>query len=202
MRTIDTIEALEALYDAPNALSTRKVVTHVTPGYRPWIERSKFCVLATVGPEGTDASPRGDDGAVVTILDDRTLALPDWRGNNRTDSLRNIVRDGRLSLMFLVPGSTNAIRVNGTGTLTDDESLRARFAKNGQRPRTVIVIKIAEIYFQCARALVRARLWSGEDEAAELPTAGTLLAEASSGEISGPSYDAEWPERAARTLWE
>lgn len=198
---IETIEELEALYGTPQDTALRKVATKMVPIYRRWIERSRFCVLTTVGPEGTDGSPRGDDGPVVLELDEHTLALPDWRGNNRMDSLRNIVRDPRVSLMFMVPGSTNVVRLNGQGSVTADPDLLAKFERYGKLPRSVIVISIREIYFQCARALVRARLWTGEDESAGLPSAGEFLAEMTSGEIGGIEYDTEWPARAAQTLW-
>ncbi|QYK42276.1 MAG: pyridoxamine 5'-phosphate oxidase family protein [Paracoccaceae bacterium] len=197
---IDDIAALEALYGTPGQASTVKVTSCLTPAYRAWIGRSRFCVLSTVGPEGTDGSPRGDDGPVVAVLDDRTLALPDWRGNDRIDSLRNIVRDGRVSLMFLVPGSNTAMRVNGTARLTVDDTMRARFARDGHLPRCVIVIAVAEVYSQCARALLRAALWSG-DQAQGLPTVGDMLREITQGGIDGAAYDAAWPARAARTLW-
>jgi PPOX class probable FMN-dependent enzyme len=173
----------------------------MTPLYREWIMASKFCVLSTVGPQGTDGSPRGDDGPVVLELDERTLAMPDWRGNNRLDSLRNIIQDGRISLMFMVPGSNNVIRVNGQAILTDDAELRARFEKKGRQPATVIVITIGEIYTQCARALMRAGTWSGTDESAGLPTVGEILAEMTSGEEGGAPYDDAWGARAAKTMW-
>lgn len=201
MEFLDDIVALEALYGKPGAASLRKVVDRVTPLYRQWIMASRLCMLGTVGPEGTDTSPRGDDGPVVLELDDKHLALPDWRGSNRLDSLRNIVRDPRVSLMFLVPGSNNVVRVNGTARVTADDALRARFEKHGKQPATVIVVQIDEIYSQCARALMRARTWGGGDESGALPTIGALLAEASSGEIGGESYDAEWGARAAKTMW-
>ncbi|MEM8731719.1 MAG: pyridoxamine 5'-phosphate oxidase family protein [Pseudomonadota bacterium] len=201
MDVIEDIAALEALYGTPGAPATRKVVRRMTPLYRKWIMSSRFCVLSTVGPEGTDGSPRGDDGPVVQELDDRTLALPDWRGNNRLDSLRNILRDGRVSLMFFVPGSNNVIRLNGQARLTADPHLRAGFDRNGKQPATVIVIEIAEIYSQCARALIRAKTWSGQDESADLPSVGALLAEATSGEEGGDAYDRTWPARAAKTMW-
>lgn len=201
METIDTLAALEALYGQPGDASIRKVARRLTPGYRAWIDRSRFCVLATAGPDGTDASPRGDDGPVVTALDDRTLAMPDWRGNNRLDSLRNIVADDRVSLMFMVPGSDMVVRINGTARLTADAALTGRFERKGVLPRTVIVITIGEVYFQCARALKRARLWSAGDETEGLPTAGVLLDEMTSGEIDGAAYDADWPGRAEKTLW-
>ena len=201
MEFVKDITALEALYGTPGAASIRKVARRLTPLYRKWIMASRLCILSTVGSEGVDGSPRGDEGPVVLELDQGTLALPDWRGNNRLDSLRNIVLDPRVSLLFMVPGSNNVVRVNGNAQLTDDEALRARFEKHGKRPATVIVIEISEIYTQCARALIRARTWSGHDESEGLPTAGEILSEMTSGEEGGAQYDQEWGARAARTMW-
>jgi uncharacterized protein len=201
MLKITDIAALEALYGQAGAPSLRKVADRLTPLYRKWIMASKLCVLSTAGAEGTDASPRGDDGPVVTELDEFTLAMPDWRGNNRLDSLRNIVTDGRVSLMFVVPGSNNVVRINGTAFLTDDADLRARFEKKGRQPATVIVIRIAEVYTQCARALMRAGTWAGVDESTGLPTVGEILAEMTSGEEGGAPYDAAWGARAKDTMW-
>ncbi len=201
MRRISDIPALEALYGVPGAPALRKVAQQLTPLYRDWIMASKLCVLSTVGPAGTDGSPRGDDGPVVLELDPSRLAMPDWRGNNRLDSLRNIVADGRVSLMFMVPGSNTVVRVNGTAFLTDDADLRARFKKKGRQPATVIVIEIAEIYTQCARALMRAGTWAGVDESGALPTVGEILAEMTSGEEGGAAYDQDWGPRAAKTMW-
>ncbi|MEL7133694.1 MAG: pyridoxamine 5'-phosphate oxidase family protein [Pseudomonadota bacterium] len=200
MEFIKDIRALEALYGTPGAASIRKVADHLTPLYAKWIDRSRFLVLSTVGPDGTDGSPRGDDGPVVLQLDAKTLALPDWRGNQRLDSLRNIVVDGRVSLMFMVPGSNTVVRVNGQARLTSDDGLRARFEQTGRNPATVIVVKIGEVYTQCARALIRAELWTRDDGQA-LPTPGEILAEVSKGEEGGKPYDEAWPERAARTMW-
>ena len=135
MRLIDTIAALEALYDPPTPASLTKVARHLTPLYRAWIGSARFCILTTVGPDGTDASPRGDDGPVVRIMDDRTLWLPDWRGNNRLDALRNIVVDGRVSLLFMVPGYTNVVRVNGHAGVTDDRAATESFAQQGRHPQ-------------------------------------------------------------------
>jgi uncharacterized protein len=198
---IATLDELHALYRTPGEAATVKVTPHLTPAYRAWVERSRFCILTTVGPEGTDASPRGDDGPVVTILDARTLALPDWRGNDRIDSLRNIVRDGRVSLMFMVPGSNNVIRVKGTAKLSTDADLRARFARDGAQPRSIAIVTIAEVYSQCARALIRSGLWTSGDQSAGLPSVGTMLREISEGGIDGAAYDAAWPVRAAKTMW-
>lgn len=199
---VETIAALEALYGTPGAPSLRKVARRLTPLYREWIMASKFCVLSTVGPQGTDGSPRGDDGPVVREIDPSTLALPDWRGNNRLDSLRNIVEDGRVSLMFMVPASNNVVRVNGRAQLRTDPELRASFEKQGRMPATVIVVSIHEIYTQCARALMRSGLWTQSSDVAEtLPTAGEILAEMTDGEEGGKPYDDAWGPRAAKTMW-
>lgn len=201
MEYIDSIEALEALYGTPPSAALRKVARRMTPLYRRWIMASRLCVLSTVGPEGTDGSPRGDDGPAVLELDPGTLALPDWRGNNRIDSLRNIVRDPRVALMFFVPGSNNVVRVNGSARLTADAQMRARFDKNGKQPATVILISIDEIYTQCARALMRAKTWTSRDESAALPTVGEILADMTQGEEGGKPYDDAWGARAAKTMW-
>lgn len=201
MNWIDDIASLEALYGTPPSAAIRKVARQMTPLYRKWIMSSKLCVLTTVGEGGTDGSPRGDDGPCVMELDPGTLAMPDWRGNNRLDSLRNIVTDGRVSLMFMVPGSNTVVRVNGTARLSADADLRQRFEKKGRLPATVIVISIAEIYTQCARALLRSGLWSGEPAPEDLPSAGDILAEMTEGEEGGAPYDQAWPKRAAETLW-
>lgn len=201
MDWITTLDDLHAHYGQPGEAATVKVTSHLTPAYRTWVDRSRFCILTTVSPEGTDGSPRGDEGPVVTVLDPQTLALPDWYGNNRIDSLRNIVRDGRISLMFLIPGANNALRVNGTARLTADPDLRARFERDGKQPRTVIVIRIAEVYSQCARALIRSALWTSGDQSQGLPTVGVMLREITEGRIDGTAYDANWPGRAAQTMW-
>ncbi len=201
MLKVADVAALEALYGEPGSVSLRKVTDHLTPAYAKWIAASRLCILSTVGPEGTDASPRGDDGEVVLQLDTRTLALPDWRGNQRLDSLRNIVRDTRVSLMFFVRGSNNVMRVNGRAFLTDDAELRARFEKKGRQPATVIVIETAEVYSQCARALMRAGVWAGADDSDGLPTVGDMMAEITAGEEDGKAYDDAWGARAAKTMW-
>ncbi len=201
MKIIEDIAALEAIYGESDPASYRKVATQMTPAYRDWIMRSRFCILSTVGPEGTDATPRGDDGPVVLEIDENTLAMPDWRGNNRMDSLRNIVNDSRVSLMFMVAGSNNVVRVNGTGRITIDAEMIGRFERKGLVPRSVVLVDIKEVYVQCARALLRARLWSDGDQSEGLPTAGQIVSEMTGGEMGGAGYDQAWPARAAKTLW-
>ena len=200
MQSITTMRDLEALYGKPSTAAIRKVSPQITPLYRRWMMASRFCVLTSVGPEGTDASPRGEDGPVVLELDPQTLAMPDWRGNNRLDSLRNIVSDGRVSLMFMVPGSTTIVRVNGRAVLTADADLRARFERGGRLPATVIVITLKEIYAQCALAPVRAGLWHRDDSAA-VPTMGDILSEMTNGTEGGKSFDAKYANLETDALW-
>ena len=201
MQYVENIEELETLYGTPGSASMNKVARQMTPLYRKWIMASRFCIVSTVGEDGTDGSPRGDDGPVVLELDPGTLAMPDWRGNNRMDTLRNIVSDGRMSLLFMVTGSNTVVRVNGQGRVTLDDDLRARFEHKGRLPRSVIVLKIKEIYTQCARAPMRAGLWTSGDQSEGLPSAGDILAEQTAGAEGGARYDAEWGARAAKTMW-
>lgn len=201
MHWIDTDEELSAIYGPPAKASVVKVTRRLTPAYRAWIEQSRFCFLSTVGPDGTDCSPRGDDRPVVQVADPGTILMPDWRGNNRIDSLRNIVRDDRVSLAFLIAGSDTVMRVNGAGRLSADPALLTRFARDGKLPNLVIVIALREVYSQCARALLRAGLWREGDRSAGLPSVGQMLHEITEGAINGAEYDAEWPGRAAKTMW-
>ncbi len=203
MTVIRTEEALEALYGQPADPSLVKVAPVVTKEYRALIEASPFAVLATCGPEGIDCSPRGDRPGFVRIHDDRTLMLPDRRGNNRIDSLRNIVRDPRASLLFLIPGSGTTVRVNGKAHLTADAELLESFAVDGKPPRSVLILEVDEIYFQCARAIVRSHLWDPgmQVDPKTLPTPGRILAAQSDDTVGGDSYDKEWPDRARKSLW-
>jgi PPOX class probable FMN-dependent enzyme len=201
MTIVDTIETLEALYDAPVPASLAKVVTRLEGAHARWIEASRFMVLSTVGPEGTDGSPRGDIGPVAAILDPGTLAIPDWKGNNRLDSLRNIVRDGRVSLMFMVPGSTAIVRVNGRAVLSTDPEMRARFETKGRQPVTVILVTVGEAYVQCAKALLRSELWREGDRSDRLPSPGELIAEGSAGRHGGAAYDDDYEARVQDRMW-
>ena len=198
MKTVTDPEELARLYGAPNPRSLTKVRDRLTPAYRAWIEVSRFCILSTIGPEGTDASPRGDDGPVARIVDAATLWLPDWQGNNRIDSLRNIVRDPRASLMFLVPGSPNVVRLNGRAAVTVDDAIRARFDRHGKQPRSVIVFTAAEIYFQCAKAILRSGLWSGA--APPVPSAGDFVQETDP-DFDGRAYDDGYADYAKPRRW-
>jgi uncharacterized protein len=203
MAIIASIEDLEAIYGQPNEASTAKVASRITPQYRVLIDKSPFAALATSGPEGLDCSPRGDLPGFVRVHDDKTLMMPDRRGNNRVDSLRNIVRDPRVALLFLIPGAGSTLRVNGNAQLSIDSGLLASFAVEGRAPRSVIVMTVDEIYFQCARAIVRSDLWNPDKrvDPGMLPTPGKILADMSENRVGGEDYDRAWPERARQTLW-
>lgn len=203
MSVIDSVEQLEAIYGHPGETATAKVTRHITPDYRALINASPFLALATCGPEGLDCSPRGDLPGFVRIVDKKTLYIPDRRGNNRIDSLRNIVRDPRVALLFFLPGLGNLMRVNAQGHITIDEDIVQSFAIDGKTPRSVIVARVDEVYFQCARAIVRSELWNPSRflEPDTLPTAGEILANITENRVGGESYDREWPERASKTLW-
>lgn len=201
---VTSIDQLEALYQpAPVAASTVKVAHSMTPQYRRLIEASPFAALATVGPEGLDCSPRGDKPGFVRIADDKTLMMPDRRGNNRIDSLRNIVRDPRCAFLFLIPGSGTTMRVNGRAHLSVDPELLESFAVEEKAPRSVIVLEIDELYFQCARAIIRSELWNPARhvDPASLPSPGAILAAMTENEVGGEPYDKAWPERARATMW-
>ena len=195
--------ALAAIYGTPGGPSIAKEVPRLTPAYRRLIEASPFLVLASSGPEGLDCSPRGDAPGFVRVADESTLMIPDRRGNNRTDSLRNLLRDPRVALLFFVPGMDETLRVNGRARLSCDAALCSSFAIDGKAPRSVIVVAIETVFFQCARALVRGHLWDPARRVARaaLPSGGAMLAEASAGREGGAAYDEALPERLRTTLY-
>ncbi|MGF1594488.1 MAG: pyridoxamine 5'-phosphate oxidase family protein [Kiloniellaceae bacterium] len=207
MTVISTVEQLEALYGAPSEGALVKEADRITPEYRRLIEASPFMALATCGPEGLDCSPRGELGGVVHVEDEKTLMLPDRRGNNRIDSLRNVIADPRVGLLFLIPGSGSTLRVNGRAQLSADADLLARFVvpsgPGGKPPRSVMIVAVEAVYFQCSRAVVRAELWNPERhvDPKRLPTPGQILAALSEARLGGETYDREWPERARQSLW-
>ena len=203
MSIIASVEELEAIYGQPNDASMVKVADRITLEYRKLIEVSPFAALATSGPEGLDCSPRGDVAGFVRIHDEKTLMMPDRRGNNRVDSLRNIVRDPRIALLFLIPGVGSTLRINGRAHVSIDAALCESFLTEGKAPRSVVVMEIDEVYFQCARAIVRSDLWNPAKHlsAKDLPSPGQILASMSENKVGGEEYDRAWPERAQKSLW-
>lgn len=200
---IDDLATLAALYGEPGEASVRKEVDHLHPHYRAIIEAAPFAVLATAGPEGLDASPRGDAPGFCVALDAHTLLLPDRRGNNRTDSLRNVIRDPRVALLFLVPGVGETLRVNGRAHISVAPDLLARFEVDGKLPRSVLVVKVEAVYFQCSRAVVRSALWDASRHVvrSELPSPGAILGALTHAGIDGAAYDRELPGRLATSLY-
>jgi uncharacterized protein len=201
--TIETIEQLEALYGEPGAISLTKEVHHLTPEYRRWIEAAPFLALATNGPRGLDCSPRGDPaGELLQVLDSKTLVIPDRRGNNRMDTLRNIVADARVALLFLIPGIDETLRINGRAAISTDPALIARFTKHGKPPRTVLIVTIESVYFQCARAVKRAQLWALPEhhDLSNVPTAGEMV-KAIDRSFEAEAYDATLSAKQSSTLY-
>jgi uncharacterized protein len=202
-RYIDSLAQLESLFGPVAEAPRRKEVSYLHPGYQAMIAASPFAVLATVSPEGLDASPRGDPPGFVVVQDEHTLLLPDRRGNNRIDSLRNIMADPRVALIFLIPGKGETLRVTGTGRVSVDPQLLQRFAHQGALPKCVIEVSVASVFFQCARAILRSKLWStpSEELLRKIPTPGAILDSITSSEISGPEYDDALAKRIPSTLY-
>jgi PPOX class probable FMN-dependent enzyme len=201
--TIATIDQLEALFGLVGEASRKKEVDHLHPVYRSLIEASPFAILATVGPGGLDASPRGDPPGFVAVENEKTLLLPERRGNNRIDSLRNIVADPRVALLFLIPGVGETLRVNGRGRISTAPDLLQRFVMAGQLPKCMLVIDVDAVYFQCARAIHRSRLWQPIEPGAPrtVPSPGSMLAALTDSAIDGEQYDRDLPERQRATLY-
>jgi PPOX class probable FMN-dependent enzyme len=201
--TVTSVEQLEAIYGQASGAAVVKEIDHVSAEYRTFIEASPFFVLASNGPEGVDCSPRGDEPGFVRVADAKTLLIPDRRGNNRLDSLRNIVRDPRVSLLFLVPGVCETFRVIGRASISTDPALCETFVFAGKTPRAVIVVTVESVYFQCAKALVRSKLWDASKhvERKSLPSNGTILAAITKGEIGGEEWDRAYPERLRQTIY-
>lgn len=200
---LSSLEALESLYGEVAAPSILKEIDHIHPVYQPFIEAASFVVLASSGPQGLDASPRGDAPGFVHVEDARTLYLPDRRGNNRLDTLRNVLQDPRVALLFLIPGIGETLRINGTARIAVDPALLARFEVKGQRPRTVLEVTVTSVYFQCSRAVIRAGLWDPARHLARsaLPSPGTILKQLCPTQVDGDAYDQALPQRIASTLY-
>ena len=202
--TISTIAELEALYtEGVYPPAKVKETDRITNAYRALVEASPFFALATNGPNGLDCSPRGDPKGFVRVVDDKTIVVPDRRGNNRIDSLRNLISDPRVALLFLIPGVSETLRIMGRATISTDPELCASFTMQGKAPRSVLVIAVEQVFFQCAKAIVRSKLWDPaiQVERSSLPTAGTILAEISGGKIGGEEHDRIAPERLKATIY-
>ena len=200
---VSTMEQLEGMYGEVYPPARVKEIDHVNADYRVFIEAAPFFALATSGPDGLDCSPRGDAPGFVRVADEKTLLIPDRRGNNRIDSLRNIISDPRVALLFLIPGVGETIRVIGRASISTDPALTETFIVNGKAPRSVIVVAVERVFFQCTKAIVRSKLWDPalHVDRKSLPSAGTILGEISGGKIGGPEHDRAQPQRIKETLY-
>ena len=195
--------SLEALYGTPSEPAVTKELDHVHRHYRAFIEAAPFLAMATAGSGGLDVTPRGDPPGFGEVVDEKTLLIPDRRGNNRVDSLRNLIHDPRIALLFLIPGVGETLRVNGNASISVAPELLARFPAQGKLPRSVIVVRVESVYFQCPKALVRSELWNPEKRVSRksLPSTGTIIGDITSGRMGGEQYDREYPERLRKTLY-
>jgi PPOX class probable FMN-dependent enzyme len=200
---ITTMAELEQLYGEVHPPAKAKETDHITPAYRKLIEAAPFFALASNGPGGLDCSPRGDPAGFVRVVDEKTLMIPDRRGNNRIDTLRNIVHDPRVALLFLIPGCSETLRVMGRASISADPALASEFVMEGKAPRTVLIVAVESVFFQCAKAIVRSKLWdaSRQVDRKSLPSAGAILAELTGGALGGTEHDRAAPERLKATIY-
>lgn len=200
---ITTTEQLEEIYGEANARSLTKEIDHISDHYRAFIEKAPFVAVATSGPEGLDCSPRGDPPGFVRVLDSKTVLIPDRRGNNRIDTLRNLVKDSRVSLLFLIPGVRETMRINGRAEIITDPELLESFIMQRKLPRSILAVTVDRIYFQCSKALVRSGLWSADAqiERTELPSTGEMIAALSSDGFDGEDYDKGYPAHMKKTIY-
>ena len=198
---VSSLEALNRLYEAPQPRVLAKVHPRLEATARAFIAAAPYCLLATHGPQGVHCTPRGDAAGFVAVLDDNTLALPDRRGNNRLDALRDIIAQPEVALLFLIPGVGETLRVNGMARLTADPALLARFPAQGKLPTTVVLVQVREVYMHCAKAMMRSVLWAGRPRPPGVPTAGELLAAHTNGLVDPATYDSEAPQRLLDTMY-
>ncbi|ROM92608.1 pyridoxamine 5'-phosphate oxidase family protein [Pseudomonas brassicacearum] len=200
---LTTVEQLEAIYGRPHDRAVRKEIPFLNLDYQAMVRASPLVILSSVGPDGMDGSPRGDTPGFVRIIDERTLAIPDRPGNNRIDTLRNIVLDSRISLLFIIPGIGETLRVNGRARISAEPALLESFAVNGKPARTVILVEVEAAYFHCSKAIVRSDLWNPEKylDRSALPTAGAFHKRLNDGQFDAEAYDREAPVRALDSLY-
>jgi PPOX class probable FMN-dependent enzyme len=200
---VTTMEALESLFEQPIGASITKEIDHINAPYRALIEAAPFFALATSGPDGMDCSPRGDAPGFVRVQDEKTLLVPDRRGNNRIDSLRNLIHDPRVALLFLIPGCGETLRINGRAAISTDPALRESFVVQGKTPRVVLVVTVDRVYYQCPKAIVRSKLWDTTtwQDRKTLPTSGKILSTITAGKVDADAHDAAYPERLKATIY-
>ncbi|BDT59784.1 pyridoxamine 5'-phosphate oxidase [Massilia varians] len=199
---VTDLASLEALFGDVAPASLAKETDSLHPVYARWLAQARFALLATSGPQGLDVSPRGDAGPLVRIVDEHTLLLPERRGNNRIDSLRNLIADPRVGLLFMIPGVGETLRVRGRAQVSVEPALLASFEYEGKRPICVLRIAVDTVFFQCARSILRSRLWHPQEhDTAGVPSPGAMLAALTQGRIDGGAYDSALPQRQRESLY-
>ena len=199
---ISEIAELTALYGNVSARALTKELNYISAEYKQLIEASPFMAIATVGDSGLDCSPRGEKNSVVEVVGDKMLRFADRPGNNRLDSLSNIVEDGRVALLFLIPGVTETMRVNGRATVTNDPMLLKHFEVNEKLPIVVIEVTVESVYFQCSKAIYRAELWETEiADRKSLPSSGEIFKTIEKSSFDHEIYDKESETRLRKSLY-
>ncbi|MFJ3372746.1 pyridoxamine 5'-phosphate oxidase family protein [Pseudomonas sp. NPDC086251] len=200
---LNSIEALEAIYGQPHDRAVRKQIPFLNEDYQAMVRASPLVIISSVGPDGLDGSPRGDLPGFVRIIDERTLAIPDRPGNNRIDTLRNVVLDSRVSLLFIIPGIGETLRVNGTAQISAEPGLLESFAVNGKPARTVMLVTVEAAFFHCSKAMVRSDLWNPHKhlDRSALPTAGAFHKRLNDGQFDAEAYDRDAPVRVRDSLY-
>ncbi len=206
MKKIKSVEELCTLYGEPAKASLWKELSYLSPHYQAFIHKAPFLILSTYGEKGVDCSPRGDPAGFVQVVDEKTLHIPDRRGNNRLDSLKNIVANKNVGIIFLIPGVGETLRVAGTAEIIVDEALCESFSVNGKAASSVIEVFVEKAFVQCPKALKRSSLWENEAKLvrSELPSLGEMLqycAEKNNAEFSAEDYDKAYPERVKKTMY-
>src|SRR3954471_15108017 len=200
---ISDLATLEQLYGKAAGPAVEKETRYIHPHYRALIAASPFAVAATCGRDGMHASPRGDPAGFIAVQDEKTLLVPDGRGNNRIDSMRNILTNPHVALIFLIPGCGETLRVNGRAYISTAPALLERFVMADKLPRSVIVVEVDTVFFQCSKAIMRSKLWdaSRHVDRKSFPSTGTILADVSNSRIVAEDYDKAAPERLKATLY-
>lgn len=200
---LSTLEQLETLYGLPHERALRKEIAFLNEDYQAMVKASPRVIVSSAGADGLDGSPRGDVPGFVRILDERTLAIPDRPGNNRLDTLRNLLVDPRVALLFIIPGIGETLRVNGRAQISIEPELLQSFAVNGKPARSVIVVQVQAAYFHCSKAFVRSDCWNPDKhvERSTLPSAGAFHRRLNDGQFDAEAYDREMPQRVKDSLY-
>jgi len=203
MSLIKSVDELRALYRMPGGRSLEKELTHLEKHSRQFISLSPFLVIGSSSGDGTaDVSPRGEAPGFVKVLDDKRIAIPDRPGNNRLDTLRNLLEKPQVGLIFLIPGVDETLRINGHAEIRDDDELLEMFAVSGKRPCTVLLVHVEEVYLHCAKALMRSKLWQAEamNTRDVLPAMGQMISD-QIGAATPPETQQDMQERYRKVLY-